>query len=111
MQVSFISSGMSVIRAIGSLNADSAVDFEHRLLAAIAGDPSLQIVIDLSGVVDIDRSGLMALVAALRMARCSNRRLLFSPVPTSLQMVFELTQLDRVCEFVDASPVLVPVAA
>jgi anti-sigma B factor antagonist len=111
MQVSFISSGMSVIRAIGHLNADSAVDFEHRLLAAIAGDPTLQIVIDLSGVVDIDRSGLMALVAALRMARCSNRRLLFCPVPTSLQMVFELTQLDQVCEFVDSAPVAVPVAA
>lgn len=111
MQVSFISSGMCVIRAIGHLNADSAIDFEHRLMAAIAGDPSLQIVIDLAGVESIDRSGLMSLVAALRMARCSNRRLLFCPIPTSLQMVFELTQLDQICEFIDMATLAVPVAA
>jgi anti-sigma B factor antagonist len=111
MQVSFVSSGMSVIRAIGHLDAGSAVDFEHRLMAAIAGDPSLQIVIDLAGVESIDRSGLMAIVASLRMARCSNRRLLFCSVPTSLKMVLEMTQLDQVCEFVELAPAAMAVAA
>ncbi|PSB02649.1 STAS domain-containing protein [Merismopedia glauca] len=56
------------------------------------------VLIDLENVNFMDSSGLSALVSALKMVRTAGGKLYLCSINEQLQMVFELTRMDRVFE-------------
>lgn len=58
-------------------------------------------VIDLSCVEFIDSSGLVALVTGLKVAAQANARLILCGLRPSAQLIFDITQLDRVFTIFD----------
>lgn len=90
----------SVIRPQGSLNAANALEFERDLTAALMLDSSTVLLVDLKQVECLDSAGLMALVSALKLAQSLNKSLTICSVSPAIRIIFELTQLDRVFEFV-----------
>jgi anti-sigma B factor antagonist len=84
-----------VLQLVGPLTAANALAVEHYLLSTMQSSLGAQVVVDLSQVDEVDNAGLMALVSALRLARRYDCTLELSNVPPVLQMVLELSQVDR----------------
>lgn len=101
---------MAVVQAQGSLNASNAKDFQVSMVQQIQSELSAGLVVDMSQVDSLDSAGLISLVAALKQARQLQKRFCLCSVPPSIRIIFELTQLDRAFEMIDAMPNL-PVAA
>ncbi|TVP62775.1 MAG: anti-sigma factor antagonist [Leptolyngbya sp. LCM1.Bin17] len=95
---------MAVVQAQGSLNASNAKDFQVAMVQQLQSDLSSGLVVDMSGVESLDSAGLIALVAALKQARQQQKRFCLCTVPPSIRIIFELTQLDRAFEMIDAMP-------
>ncbi len=68
-------------------------------------------VIDFSDVEFIDSSGLFALVSGLTLAQESGARLVLCSLRPSAQIIFEITQLDRVFHIFDSYGVLLTTLA
>jgi anti-sigma B factor antagonist len=91
------------IRPQGHINAANAVEFQHQLAIAVTSQQNTALLVDMSQVESLDSAGLMALVAALRLAHTTNRRFSLCSVSAPIRIIFELTQLDRVFEIFDNS--------
>ena len=76
------------------IDAALAIRFKDAMRQAMAGGPD-RIVLDLSGVVFIDSSGLGAVVAAMK-ALEPGRRLYLCGLGGTVEKVFRLTRLDTV---------------
>lgn len=96
-----VQSALTIVQPSGALNAANAYDLQSRLSQHIATDTSAGLMVDMSRVESLDSAGLVSLIAALRMARNLSKRFCLCSVPPSIRIVFELTQLDQVFEFVD----------
>ncbi|NEQ32899.1 MAG: STAS domain-containing protein [Leptolyngbya sp. SIO4C5] len=103
-------SSMTVVQPSGVLNAANAAVVQAQLVKAL-GVSTTGLVVDLSCVDFLDSAGLAALVVALRTARRSGKRLSLCAVPPSIKIVFELTQLDRAFEMLEARPAQMAIAA
>jgi len=64
------------------------------------------VLVDLSGLVFLDSSGLRALVMADQRAKQEGRRLAIVPGPPVVRRVFEITQLDERLDLVDSAAAL-----
>src|SRR3954454_4142939 len=85
--------GIRLITVTGEIHVTTAPDFSARLSEAIAAG-SRGVVIDLSGVVFIDSTGLSVLLNGLRrVTRAQGRMALVISNPTVLRL-FEVTRLD-----------------
>lgn len=87
-----------LIRPHGSINASNAVDFQRQMTTAVAQERHSIVLVDLEQVELLDSAGLMALVSGLRVAQALKRRFSLCSVSPSIQIIFELTQLDQVFE-------------
>ena len=92
---------VTVIKPQGHLNATNANVFKDRLTAALSASQNATLLVDLEQVKSLDSSGLMVLITVLKRSRELDCRLSLCSVPTPVQIVFELTQLDRVFEIFD----------
>jgi anti-sigma B factor antagonist len=87
----------SLIRAQGNVNAANAPLFAAQIGQAVASDATA-ILVDMSQVESMDSAGLMVLVDCLNRAQQLGKRLSLCSIPATVQIIFELTQLDRVFE-------------
>lgn len=93
-------SKMTVIRPSGPFNASNAAEFQRHITKVVKAGYS-SILVDLALVESIDSAGLMALIQSLRLAQSLGKRFSICSVSPSIQIIFELTQLDRVFEIFD----------
>lgn len=96
-----IQSALTIVQPSGALNATNAHNLQAQLSEHIAADNSAGLMVDMSCVESLDSAGLVSLISALRLARNLRKRFCLCSVPPSIRIVFELTQLDQVFEFVD----------
>lgn len=89
---------VQVLRPQGHLNAANAPVFGDQLAAAVASGHSAVVLVDMEQVESLDSAGLMTLVSALNLAQRQNRRFSLCSLSSSIRIIFELTQLDRVFE-------------
>ncbi|WP_080810913.1 STAS domain-containing protein [Halomicronema hongdechloris] len=101
---------MMFMQPSGALSAANAQDFYGQMASQLRSDPVTGLVVDMSQVESLDSAGLNALASALQLAQTLNKTFRLKAVPPSIQIIFELTQLDGVFELADDSAVL-PVAA
>jgi anti-anti-sigma factor len=99
--MSNVQSMLTVVQPSGALNAANAYVLQTQLWNHIASDSSLGLMVDMSQVESLDSAGLVSLISALRVARNLSKRFCLCSVPPSIRIVFELTQLDQVFEFID----------
>jgi anti-anti-sigma factor len=88
----------NVVEPNGHLNASNAEAFRQELLSTISANEASTVLIDMGKVESLDSAGLMALVSALALAQQLNKRFALCSVSSSIRIIFELTQLDRVFE-------------
>jgi anti-sigma B factor antagonist len=101
MAISILDSNLTIIQPSGHINASNAAEFKQQLKKALASDRKC-VLVDMQRVESLDSAGLMSLVSALSMAGNLNRRFSICSVPPSIQIIFELTQLDRVFEIFES---------
>jgi anti-sigma B factor antagonist len=104
MQAVLESPKITVIRPQGTLNATNALELERDLTTALTQDDTSILLVDLAAVESLDSAGLMALVSALKLAQSLGRSLQLDSVSPSIQMIFELTQLDGIFEIFKGEP-------
>jgi anti-sigma B factor antagonist len=98
MQTAFLTSQITVVEPRGHINAATVADFQQQLTTAVSAQQRQVLLIDMSQVESLDSAGLMALVSALSSAQRLNHRFSLCSISPSIQIIFELTQLDRVFE-------------
>ncbi len=89
------------ISLAGELDIVNAPSLDQEL-AGVQADPAKTVVVDLRSVTFIDSTGLRALIAADERAREGGGRLLIIRGGAAVDRAFEVTQLDRRLELVDA---------
>ncbi|MEH2256623.1 STAS domain-containing protein [Nostoc sp.] len=93
---------IAVIRPQGCLNAANALKFERDMTTALAQNGISILVVDLAAVESLDSTGLMALLSTHKLALTLGRSCRLCAVAPQIRIIFELTQLDRVFEILDA---------
>lgn len=93
-----------VLQPSGSLNANTALQFQAQLNAAVLSEHHSSLVVDLGAVESIDSAGLMTLVSALKIAQRLNKRFILCSASHPIRMVLEMTQLDGVFEIAETLP-------
>lgn len=93
---------ITVIRPSGSFNAANAAEFQQYMATVVHQALDNNILVNLEQVESIDSAGLMALVHSLRLAQSLGKRFGLCSVSPSIQIIFELTQLDRAFEIFDS---------
>ncbi|MFB8791834.1 MAG: STAS domain-containing protein [Potamolinea sp.] len=101
MAIAILDSKMTILQPSGHINASNAAEFKRQLAATVASEPNC-VLVDMQRVESLDSAGLMSLVSALSMAQNLNRRFSICSVPPSIQIIFELTQLDRVFDIFES---------
>ncbi len=92
---------ITVIRPSGPFNASNAAAFGQHIRKIVSGTEHSSVLVDLALVESIDSAGLMALIHSLRLAQSLGKRFSICSVSPSIQIIFELTQLDKVFEIFD----------
>jgi anti-sigma B factor antagonist len=86
---------VSVVRLAGRFDAYTAPTVKDKLLELQAAG-RVRIVVDLSAVDFVDSTGLATLVAGLKHCRRAAGDMMLVGLRPSVQVIFELTRLDRV---------------
>jgi len=86
---------VTIVRPEGRLDLLSATELKQRLGEVVAAGQT-RLVIDLAAVSFIDSSGLGALIGGLKTARIAGGDVRLARANEQAQVVFELTQLNRV---------------
>jgi anti-sigma B factor antagonist len=99
-----VNSESVLLQLRGRLDAQSCSILQQEL-AALESDRFHLWILDLAQVDFIDSSGLVALVTGLKLATRRRCRLaIFDPHP-SARLIFEITQLDQVLDYVTSTDV------
>ena len=93
-----------VISLSGQINASNAPQFRDQLHQAFIVSGPVELVLDMSQVEFLDSAGLMVLVNALSTAQKKESKLILCCIPASVQIILELTQLNRVFTILESSP-------
>lgn len=101
MAIAILDASLTIIQPSGHINASNAAELQRQLKNAVASDTH-SVLVDMQRVESLDSAGLMSLVSALSMAGNLNRRFSICSVPPSIQIIFELTQLDKVFEIFES---------
>lgn len=90
-----------LIQPQGRLDVEGGKSLEKQMAGLVPQKHELW-VFDLAKVDFMDSSGLVALIAGLKVARKSSCRLVLCNVQAPVRLVFELTQLDSVFEIFES---------
>ncbi|HEY9624922.1 MAG TPA: STAS domain-containing protein [Crinalium sp.] len=93
---------VSINQPSGHLNAANVETFRQELLDTVSSQNASCVLVDMAAVESLDSAGLMVLVSALTTAQQSSKRFALCNVSSSIRIIFELTQLDRVFEMFDS---------
>lgn len=93
---------ITVIRPSGPFNASNAAEFQSDIVKVVTAKEHSSVLVDLEQVEFMDSAALMALVHGLRLAQSLGKRFSLCAVSPSIQIIFELTQLDRVFEIFES---------
>ena len=85
---------VTIVEVVGRVDTHTVKTLSQQLQIASSQSPA-NIVIDLAGVSFLDSSGLSALVQGMRSCRASGGDLRLAGPSTSVQMILELTRLDK----------------
>ncbi|MBE9066330.1 STAS domain-containing protein [Leptolyngbya cf. ectocarpi LEGE 11479] len=97
------SSVITIIVPSGMMDAESGAVLKEQLTSTMAAVTEPELIIDMSRVESLDNAGLVDLMQAINTARARTKSIYILRAPPSIQIVFELTQLDRVCMMIDSS--------
>jgi anti-anti-sigma factor len=86
--------GVSVLLPIGSIDNDTSLDFQVKVLASL--DVGLAALVDFSGVDFISSAGVAVLVKAAKEARAKNRRIVLAAPRPMVSEIFAISRLSRV---------------
>jgi anti-anti-sigma factor len=92
----------TVIQPEGPLNSANVLKFHAQLNAVLMSNQSVRLLVDMQHVDLIDNAGVMALVTGIWLAKRSNKQFCLCSVSHPVQMILELTQLDKVLEISDS---------
>jgi anti-anti-sigma factor len=92
-----------VIQLQGSLNAANVDRLRQQLQAGVLSEQHASLLIDMHQVELMDSAALMVLVSAHRLAQRLNKPFVLCSLSRSVQMIFELTQLDQVFKILELS--------
>lgn len=101
MAIAIVDSHLTILQPSGHVNASNASEFQRQLTTAIASQQH-SVLVDMSRIESLDSAGLMALISALTLAQSLKRRFSLCGVTPSIQMIFELTQLDGAFEIFES---------
>ncbi|MGG6293168.1 STAS domain-containing protein [Leptolyngbya sp. AN02str] len=104
MQMITPSSFMNVFKPEGHINASNAAQLQQELSDLVTSVHCDSLIVDMSEVESLDSAGLMALVATLNRAQQLHKTFGICKVPPSIQIIFELTQLDQAFNIFDQVP-------
>ncbi len=88
---------LMVVQPKGRIDHACATELQQQF-EAIASQRDVTLLVDMSEVEFLDRSGLVALIAALKQARQRGNRLAICSLNAPARLIFEITQLDQVFE-------------
>ena len=97
-----------VVRLSGHINASNAPQFIEQLSQSLRVSSPVELVLDMSQVEFIDSAGLMVLVNTLSVAKEMDSQLILCCIPPSVQIILELTQLNRAFTVLESCPVDAP---
>lgn len=98
------STQVRVIPLSGQINASNATQFSEQLHQHLLELAPVELVLDMSQVDFLDSAGLMVLVNVLSAAQKNDSRMVLCCIPPSVQIILELTQLNRVFTILDSLP-------
>jgi anti-anti-sigma factor len=98
MRVQMLSYEVTILKPSGYITAANVTEFQKQLRQAVTDPDNTTFLIDMTLVEFLDSAGLMALASALCLAQSLGKRLSLCSLAPSVQMIFELTQLDNVFE-------------
>ncbi|MEA5552650.1 STAS domain-containing protein [Anabaena cylindrica UHCC 0172] len=90
-----MTSTIHIFEPSGILNAAAGNELRREISDIVNNEVEI-LLIDMSEVTFIDSSGLGALVAAMQSVRNAKRELFVCSINAQVQMLFELTKIDRV---------------
>jgi len=99
-----------VISLSGQINASNAPQFREQLHQSLLLSSPVELVLDMSQVEFLDSAGLMVLVNTLSVAQKMDSQLVLCCITPSVQIILELTQLNRAFTILDSRPVEDPSA-
>ena len=88
---------IKVIALEGILDGTKATEFRSQIDRSVKEGAEI-ILVDFSDVTFMDSSGLGALVLALKTVRGAESKMFLCSINEQIQMLFELTSMDRVFE-------------
>lgn len=97
MAIAIMDSNLTIVQPSGHINASNANEFQRQLTNAVASQQNT-VLVDMHRVESLDSAGLMGLVSALSLAQNRKRRFSLCCIAPSIQIIFELTQLDEAFE-------------
>lgn len=101
----------AVVQPSGDINMGNAESLQKQLAATVTANEYSHLLVDMTGVRSLDSAGLMVFVSTLTLAQQLGKQLTLFGVSPCVRIVFELTQLDRVFDIVEAqAPVQVTAA-
>lgn len=95
---SVASSQTAIHEPYGYITAANVTTFQETLTQLVTARENTIFLIDMEQVEFLDSAGLMALVAAFRLAQSLGKRFSLCSLAPSVRIIFELTQLDRAFE-------------
>lgn len=94
---------VTIIVPSGIMDAKGGAALKQQLVYTMAAKADPELVIDMSRVESLNNAGLVDLMQAINAARTRTKSIYILRAPPSIRIVFELTQLDRVCTMIDGS--------
>ncbi|MEA5508150.1 STAS domain-containing protein [Crocosphaera sp. UHCC 0190] len=88
---------VQVFQPSGIFDGTKSAQFRQQISHSVQGNIQI-IVIDFKDVSFMDSSGLGALVLSLKTVRAAGAKLFLCSINEQIQMLFELTSMDRVFE-------------
>jgi anti-anti-sigma factor len=96
-----MSSDVKILKPKGILDSTKAGQFRQDI-GALVEQGAKTILIDFRNVTFMDSSGLGALVLALKTVRSAGSKLFVCSINEQIQILFELTSMDRVFEIFES---------
>lgn len=95
---------IKVVSLSGKISASNASQVREQLVQSLQISSPVELILDMSQVEFLDSAGLMALVNTLATAQKMDSQLMLCCIPPSVQIILELTQLNRAFTILAARP-------
>lgn len=95
---------VKVVSLSGHINTTNAPQLQEKLMQTINISSPVELILNMAQVEFLDSAGLLVLVYILSVAQKMNSKLILACLPPSVQIILELTQLNRAFTILDSLP-------